>query len=763
MTGFLKGRITYTTLALLCHLFSTGQSVGVVLSGGGATALAHVGFLRSLEENNIPIDFIGGTSMGAVIGAMYAAGYSVEEIDSVTRSQDFQQMASGTLDDHLKFYFKEYPPDASMATIKYNEGAFLSSAIPSSLINPVLLDWNFMAGFSQADAAAGYDFDSLYVPFRCLAADIYHKKQIIFREGHLNVATRASSTFPFYLPPRKVDGALLFDGGIYNNFPADVIYNEFMPDVIIGCNVSENSEPPNEDNLFSQIENMIQYTTNFDPICEYMIIVEPQLDNVGTFEWDKINIAKSQGYLATRDSMPAILSAIQRRVSSEERIKNRNNFRKKFRPLIIEEVEINGLENAQKNYVRQIVGRNPDTIALKDLKSPYFRIFGDDKIKSIFPVLTLNDTSKFYKMELDVQREKDLFVSFGGNFASRSINTGFIGLRYNLFGRTSATLSANSYFGRFYGSINANIRWDVASSVPFSVQGGFTFNRWDYYKSLATFFEDVKPSFIVQNERTGGIAFNFAAGNKGTLKVESHYSLWFDEYYQTQEFLSTDTADHTEFRNAVGKITWERNTLNRKQYATKGTFLLLSSKFTGGEEWTIPGSTSEFKDTTRAQHQWYTFRLKYTNYFKQIGDFTFGINIEGLASNQPFFNNFISTIIASPSFKPIPESSTYFLSQFRAHTYGAGGLITSYSIGKNFDLRLEAHVFTAFGKITPNTFIQAEYDYDISPVLMAGSSLIFHSPLGPISLSANYYELKDQPWSILFNFGYLLFNPSSRE
>jgi NTE family protein len=763
MNRFLKNRLILTSAALLCFLAPNAQTVGVVLSGGGATALAHVGFLKSLEENNIPIDYIGGTSMGAVIGAMYAAGYSVQEIDSITQSKDFEQMASGTLDDHLKFYFKESAPDASMATIKYNEGAFLSSALPSSLINPVLLDWNFMLGFSQADAAAGYNFDSLFVPFRCLAADIYKKKQIIFRDGHLNVATRASSTFPFYLPPRRVNGALLFDGGIYNNFPADVVYNEFMPDVIIGCNVSENSDPPDEDDLFSQIENMIQYTTNFEPICDYMIIVEPSLDEVGTFEWDKVNISKIRGYDATNDSMPEILKSIERRVSSEERSLKRQLFRKKFKPLIIDEVEISGLENTQKNYVRQIVGRNYEPVPLSQIKSSYFRIFGDDKIKSIFPVLTFNKFTNHFKLDLDVEKERDLFVSFGGNFASRSINTGYIGLRYNLFGRTSATLSANSYFGRFYGSVNAAIRWDVASSVPFSVQGGFTLNRWDYYKSLATFFEDVKPSFIVQNERTGGIAFNFAAGNKGTFKLESHYSLWFDEYYQTQEFLSTDTADHTEFINAVGKLSWERNTLNRKQFATKGTFLLLSGKYTYGEEWSIPGTTSEIRDTVRADHQWFTFRLKYTNYFKQIGNFTIGLNLEALASNQPLFNNFISTIIASPSFKPIPESNTFFLSQFRAHNYGAGGLIASYSLSKNFDLRVEGHVFSPFGKITPNTFVQAEYDYSFSPRIMASSALIFHSPLGPVSLSANYYELKDDPWSILFNFGYLLFNPSSRE
>lgn len=765
MKQYQRLNILFAAIASLITSFGAvhSQTVGVVLSGGGATALAHVGFLRALEEHNVPIDYIGGTSMGAVIGAMYAAGYSVNEIDSITASREFLQMATGSLDDHLKFYFKEYSPDAGMATIKYNDGKFLSNALPSSLINPVLLDWNFMAGFSQADAAAGYNFDSLYVPFRCLAADIYNKRQVVFREGHLNVAARASSTFPFYIPARRINNALLFDGGIYNNFPADVIYHEFIPDIIIGCNVSENSEPPDENDLFSQLENMIQYTTNFEPICEYMIIVEPSLEEVGTFDFDKLELAKVRGYEATSDSIVKILSIIDRRQTMEDRQKKRKLFQSKFKPLIIEEVQISGLEGAQKNYVRQIVGRKPGNIPISELKIPYFRIFGDDKIRSIFPVLTIQPETGLYKLDLDVEKEKDLFLSFGGNFASRSINTGFIGLRYNLFGKTSGTLSANSYFGRFYGSVNANIRWDVASAIPFSFQGGFTLNRWDYYKSLATFFEDVKPSFIVLNERTGGVALNFPAGNKGTLKLESHYSLWFDEYYQTQEFLSTDTADHTEFRNVAGKLIWERNTLNRKQFANKGTLLLISVKYTGGEEWTIPGTTSEIRDTIRADHAWFTIKLKYTNYFEQLGNLSAGFSLEAVASNQPFFNNYISTIIAAPAFRPIPESNTYFLPQFRAHNYASVGLITSYSLGKNFDLRLEAHVFNAFGRITPNTFVQAEYDYDPQPLFLGSSALIFHSPVGPLSFSANFYDKKDLPWSLLFNFGYLIFNPSSRD
>ncbi|MEY3399011.1 MAG: hypothetical protein RL220_1605, partial [Bacteroidota bacterium] len=299
--------------------------------------------------------------------------------------------------------------------------------------------------------------------------------------------------------------------------------------------------------------------------------------------------------------------------------------------------------------------------------------------------------------------------------------------------------------------------------IPFSLQGEFTFNRWDYYKSLTTFFEDVKPSFIVQNERTAGISANLAAGNKGLLRFEGLYSYWFDEYYQTQEFLSTDTADHTEFRSFIARATWERNTLNRKQYPSKGTYLSVSAKLVNGEEWTIPGSTSLLRDTTKAFHNWYGLRLKYINYFSHWKKFSAGMHLEAVAFDQSVFSNYISSVIAAPAFRPIPESYTYFMPRFRAHTYVACGLISNLSLARNFDFRMEGYAFNAFGRINPNSFTQAELNYTIVPAYIASTSFIYHSPLGPVSLSANYYEYQVEPWSFLFNFGYILFNSSSRD
>lgn len=737
------------------------QSVGVVLSGGGASATAHVGFLKALEEEGIPIDFITGTSMGAVIAAYYAAGYSVAEIEALITSEAYIEMVEGEIDDRFEFRFKEYASDASMITLKYSKGALISTSLPTNLINPVMMDYMMMEMLSQASEASNYNFDSLFIPFRCVAADIETKMPVVFDKGYLNVAVRASATYPFYVPPIRVDGQLLYDGGLYNNFPSDVLYEAFMPDVILGSKVTDNTASPNEDDLFSQLESMIRYKTNFEVLCDAMVIVEPESD-IGTFDFDKIPEAIDVGYNSTWSRMDEIRTHIQRHVHTDDLEKRRKAFKSTFKPLEFGGIDIEGLDKSQKSYVRKTIGKNDETISVEDLKKKYFRVFADDKIKSIFPTALYDNQAKNYTLKLNVKKEKDIFLDFGGNFSSRPINSGFVGMRYNLFRKSSTTISANYYFGKFYGSTHISLKYDFSGKIPFSVQPEFTLNRWDYFNSFATFFEDVKPSFIVLNERVFGLKFKFPAGNKAQLIFDGDYVRYSDDYYQTKDFSNVDTTDQTVFEGSVIDTEYERSTLDRKYFAKQGTKLSMKIKHTYGREKSIPGSTTALKDTLTAYHQWVTGKIEYRNFFKKISMFRLGLHIEGVASTQPFFQNYIASSIAAPSFQPLPESKTFFINQHRAHNYVAGGLIGVMDIAKNFEARGEAYVFNAIGNIVSTADNQAEYDWVSRAYFMASSSLIYHTPIGPVSISANFYDYKSNPWSFVFNFGYMIFNRSPR-
>ncbi|MFM7728705.1 MAG: hypothetical protein ACKO7B_18545, partial [Flavobacteriales bacterium] len=237
----------------------------------------------------------------------------------------------------------------------------------------------------------------------------------------------------------------------------------------------------------------------------------------------------------------------------------------------------------------------------------------------------------------------------------------------------------------------------------------------------------------------------------------------FDEYYQITNFISTDTADRTEFNAWIGKFSYERSTLNRKQFANSGSFIHLSAKRVEGEEFTIPGSTSEIRDPTEANHAWYTAKFNYQNFFLTKKHIKSGFYLEGVWSSQNFFNNYISSSIAAPAFNPIPESRTFFMPQFRTHTYAAVGLMNVLSFTRNIELRFEAYAFQPFKSIVRDEFGKAKYDETPVTKYIGSATILANTPLGPLSFSTNYYDKKEEPWSFIFNFGYILFNRSARD
>ena len=219
------------------------QTVGVVLSGGGASGVAHVGVLKALEDNHIPIDFIVGTSAGALVGAMYASGYSPQEIEAYVLSESFELMVKGQEDAEQQFLFYQDAANASMFNFSVAQYSILQKSLPLALIDPTYLDFEMLKIFGRASASVQEDFNQLFIPYRCVASAVESKNSITFSEGKLNQVVRASMTFPLYLNPVRIDGVLYFDGGLYNNFPIDVLYSEFQPYFIIGSNVSKNLPP----------------------------------------------------------------------------------------------------------------------------------------------------------------------------------------------------------------------------------------------------------------------------------------------------------------------------------------------------------------------------------------------------------------------------------------------------------------------------------------------------------------------------------------
>ena len=151
------------------------QKVGIVLSGGGAKGLAHIGVIKALEENSIPIDYVTGTSMGSIVGALYSIGYTTDEMVALFDSKDFSMWLNGETDISLKYFFMQEDLSAEWLRLRLNRDTVVKAYLPTGIVAGYQMDFAFMQIMGRGEAAANYNFDSLMVPFRCAASDIYAK------------------------------------------------------------------------------------------------------------------------------------------------------------------------------------------------------------------------------------------------------------------------------------------------------------------------------------------------------------------------------------------------------------------------------------------------------------------------------------------------------------------------------------------------------------------------------------------------------------
>jgi len=756
-----------TTIFAFQHV--VGQSVGVVLSGGGASGMAHIGVLKALEENSIPIDFITGSSIGALVGGMYAAGYSPDQIEAMLTSEKFKQIAQGEIEDKFVYFFRKPANSASWISIKLNSDSnLLQSSIPTSFINPAALDLELMRALDPASAASGYNFDSLFIPFRCVASDIEDKKSVLFKDGNLNFAVRASMSYPLYLKPLTKDGKLLFDGGLYNNFPTDVIRDEFAPEVIIGSNVSSNEDPPREDDFLSQLRNMVVSKTNYELLGDCCVLIEPEV-GFGTFNFTHLEESIDSGYVAAMRQMPSIKEKIHRRVHAKVIQEQRNEFNAKKTPLKFSEFEYSGLTKAQSSYVNLILkpSKRKKSLSFNQVEKRYYRVYENDKIERLFPYSTIKSDST-YVLKLLVKKEKNLILDFGGNISSRPINTGYVGLTYNALNKTGTSFHANTYFGKLYTSVLAKARLDIPVKFPFYIEPVFAINRWNYFRSRATFFEQNNSLFLIQNEQYAYLNGAFALSNKTKFTLGGGFLSLRDDYYQTSQFGQDDIADKTTFVGSTAYAQFEKNSLNAKLYPNAGSALKLIAQLASGDETYLPGTTSSEERTLRKLHQWVNIKGSYDVYYKSKGTLRLGFYAEAVYSDLELFTNYTASSLRSPAFKPTPESTTLFLESFRAYQYAAIGQKVIFNVYKNIDLRFEGYLFQPYRfarnrndeGLGPEDVFSAERRYTI-----ATANAVYRSPLGPVSIGLNYYynvpeiSVDDRtPLTFLFHFGYILFN-----
>ena len=753
-------------ITIIFHLIFNSlysQKVAVVLSGGGSKGLAHIGVLKALEENNIPIDYIAGTSIGAIIGGLYASGYSPDSIEKIFLSDDIINWATGNLDNKYVYYFKEPEPDASWINIKFDYDKGWTYTIPTNFISPEQMDFAFNEIFAGASACSDYNFDNLFVPFRCVASDISQNKSLVLRSGDVGLAIRASMTFPFYFKPIKIDNKLMFDGGMYNNFPADIVENDFNPDFIIGSQVAHNEDPPDENDLKSILFNMFMSKTNYKPDCENSVMIEPDIPRIyNILDFSKRKQFIDSGYTATIQKIKLIKQYINFSVPKDVIEKKRQAFNSKKPPLVIDNVIINGLNKYQKIFIKKILFHKSEIIPLNEFKKNYFKLVADDKIENIFPELKYNITTGYYDMHLDIKKSKRMVAQFGGLISSGNYNEAFIGLKYNNFSNNAFSANANAYFGRYYNSAFVSGRIDFPQKLPFYVRGSFSYSQWNYFITNSYFISDKTPDYLIQYDSHSDLNIGIPAGNHGKLELGSSIGHIRSDYYQINDFTRTDTTDRNFLDLYSANLLYDLNILKNKQYANSGIRLFTELRYVSGHETNNPGSTSLDKNIETKYHSWLQYKLTYENYFKTFRRLKLGLYTELHLSNQNNFSNYTSSMLSAPAFEPLPDSKSHFNTLFRAYNFGGFGLKTIFLINKTLDFRLEGYGFQPYREIVSNPDLTAGAGKPFAKRYFMGmAAFVYQTPIGPASLSVNYYDKADiteYKFFLVFNFGYVIYN-----
>ena len=330
--------------------------VGLVLSGGGAKGAAHIGVLKYIEEAGIPIDFVAGTSMGSIVGGLYALGYSSDEILRLISEVDWDRLISNQVERKKISYASKYENRTQLVTIPFSAGTdnedLHARSFKNSLPTGIVSGDNLINLFNSL--SVGYsdhvDFNNLPIPFLCIATNMVNGEAEVLNKGIFSKSIRASMAIPILFDPVKIDETLYADGGLVNNFPAEKC-REMGADYIIGVSMSSGLESDSEklSSVFSQIKQLKVIITdrefdNYHNLCD--IFISPDLKGVGMLSFNAESVARitESGYEAASRQEAAFNELKEKLFNGTSEQNKKGSTPKKAINILHNKVLVSGIE-----------------------------------------------------------------------------------------------------------------------------------------------------------------------------------------------------------------------------------------------------------------------------------------------------------------------------------------------------------------------------------------------------------------------------------
>ena len=746
-------------LFLLLPSVLCAQKVGLVMSGGGARGLAHIGVIRMLEENNIPIDYVAGTSMGAIVAALYSMGYTPNEMVEIMKTEDFQRWYTGTMDQKYMFYFKKNKDVPDLVSLHFDLKDSLYVVKPSAhLVKSAPMNLGFMETFAGYTAACGNDFDKLMVPFRCVAADAYNKKQVIFSHGDLGDAVRASMSYPFFFKPIKVDSVLLYDGGLYNNFPRDVMEEEFAPDIIIGSVVSSTPTLPDARDIVSQAENLIMGRSDYTVPEEKGVLIEMPIKDVGLLDFHKINSVTQTGYENACQYADEIKQRVRRRENAEMLAAKRKAFRERVPEWVFNDVVVHGVNKEQEKAIAGEFHKRGREFTLEDCRRGYYGLLSGEMIEDIIPHAVYNEQDSAYTLHLDVTLNPHFTLKMGAAVSTSISNQIYFGLHYRTLKNHSKELILDGHFGKVYNNVQLSGRVDFYTSLPVSLKFIGSYSTIDYYNMNFLFSNEKLVALNHQREYYAKMKVMFPFLNRRKAEIGIGVGNIKDEYVQSEIInLNKPQFDSNESTLFSGSIRFEGNTLNKKVFPTEGMHETLIAQFVVGNE-----KYQGFVDVNNKEQVQSWLQISYTrrDNFNLGKIFSLGTYAQMFYSTRRLSRTYQATMMQAGAFTPTQNSIFNYDPKFRANQFIAGGVIPIFKLNNFLQARPGFYAFIPYRKIYEKSDGTAYYSKKRFNDFQFIADLTLVAQFSNISASAfvNYYSSSKKRVNFGISLGWFMFN-----
>jgi len=573
--------------------------VGLVLSGGGAKGVAHIGALKLIEELGIPIDYVVGTSIGSIIGGFYALGYSAGEMDSLVRAQNWDLLMKDQVDRRKVSYSFKEDADKYLLTLPFMNprnlddqatgngtgGKGLLRNMPGSFVEGQNLDQLF------TKVSVGYqdniDFNTLPIPFACVAVDLNTKEEVVWHSGSIVTAIRSSMSIPGYFAPVQVGERYLVDGGMLNNLPVDVV-KKMGADYVITIDLHQfKKEKPDTQQTIPEMVGTMLSIMNGEKYKSGVensdIVIAPNCSQYGVLSFDEtsVNALVDSGFVAAERVLPQLRSLAEHLKTYPEDTKKRpakaiDLGRDSVR---IDQIEITGTE-----------GREMAWLLSKTKIAPGQYITGKDMDKAMEFFYT---TKAFTKVSYRVIGNEETGYGLRIEFTPQRLHQAGVGFRFDSEEMASILLGISLNRRKLFGS-KLDLELELGANPNATLRYGYTFRNltkmnvsaqlhhtsMDVYGDLSLYEEQpAKYNYgLDRTERYNYFRSELNYQITGWRSADIRFGVRYD-FMDNREMSAVNFLDiHYKMQSVNGFISWKLDNMDDIYFPKRG----LNMRLEGG-------------------------------------------------------------------------------------------------------------------------------------------------------------------------------------